>query len=121
MNAAGAHELRIAVTTAGEVRLLRLTGEFDIAGVDLFQRRLDASSRPEAGTTVLDLRGLSFIDSSGLRAVIAADLRFRGEGRRLVLVKRAGQVEDVLKLTGLADRLELADEIPPELGTGDPV
>ena len=48
-----------------------------MAGVDQFERLLIADGAPEAGTFVVDLRGLTFIDSSGLRALIMADQRVR--------------------------------------------
>ena len=114
------NELAIAVTEAGEARLLKLTGEFDLAGVALFERRLHAERGAVTRTAILDLRDLAFIDSSGLRALIQADLRLRDEGARLILVKGAGQVEDVLALTGLAERLELADDVPADLTGGPP-
>jgi anti-anti-sigma factor len=72
---------------------VRLTGELDMAGVDHFERLLAADQAPETGTFVLDLRELSFIDSSGLRAVIMADQRVRSEGGRFIVVRGAQHIE----------------------------
>jgi anti-sigma B factor antagonist len=104
--------LEIAVSEDGGVRQLRLTGELDMAGVDRFERMLAADEAPDTATFVVDLRGLTFIDSSGLRAVIMADQRVRANGARLVVVKGTDRVNEVLEMTGVAQRVELVDQPP---------
>jgi anti-sigma B factor antagonist len=104
--------LQIAVSDDGGVRLLRLTGELDMAGIDRFEQLLTAQPGPEAGTFVLDMRGLTFIDSSGLRALIMADQRVRAEGGRFIVVRGPARVNEVLEVTGVAQRVELVDEPP---------
>jgi anti-anti-sigma factor len=94
------------------VRLLRLTGELDIAGVDRFVRLLTDDQQPEAATFVIDLRGLTFIDSSGLRALIMADQQVRARGGRFVVVRGPERVNEVLEMTGVARRIQLVDEPP---------
>jgi anti-anti-sigma factor len=104
--------LEIAVSESGGVRLLRLTGELDMAGVDQFERLLSGGEAPEAATSVLDLRGLTFIDSSGVRALIMADQHVRAEGGRLIVVRGPDRVNRVLEMTGVARHIELVDEPP---------
>jgi anti-anti-sigma factor len=94
------------------MRLLRLTGELDMAGVDRFERLVTADQPSEAGTFVIDLRGLTFIDSSGLRALIMADQQVRAEGGRFVVVRGPQRVNEVLEMTGVARQIELVDEPP---------
>jgi anti-sigma B factor antagonist len=106
--------LEITVSEIGGVRLLRLTGELDMAAVDRFERVLTAHLTPEPATFVLDMRELTFIDSSGLRALIMADQNVRGEGGRLVVVKGPDRVNEVLEMTGVARQIELVDEPPAE-------
>jgi anti-sigma B factor antagonist len=104
--------LEIAVSESGGVRLLRLAGELDLAGVDQFERLLAADQTLEVATFVLDMRGLTFIDSSGLRALIMADQRVRAEGGRFIVVRGPGRVNEVLEMTGVAQHIELVDEPP---------
>ena len=59
------------------------------------------------------MRGLTFIDSSGLRALIMADQRVRAEGGRFVVVRGSKQVNEVLEMTGVSKQIELLDEPPP--------
>ncbi len=106
--------LEIDVADSGGLRLLRLTGELDMAGVDRFKRLLTADGSPEAGTFVVDLRRLTFIDSSGLRALIMADQRVRDEGGRFVVVRGPDRVNQVLEMTGVAGHIELVDEPPSD-------
>ena len=106
--------LEIAVSESGGVRLLRLTGELDLAGVDQFERLLTADQTSEAATFILDMRELTFIDSSGLRALIMADQRVRADGGRFVVVRGPARVNEVLEVTGVSREIELVDE-PPAL------
>jgi anti-sigma B factor antagonist len=94
------------------VRLLHLTGELDMAGVDEFERLLAADQPPETGTFVVDLRDLTFIDSSGLRALVMADQSVRDGGGRLIVVRGPDRVNQVLEMTGVAQRIELVDRPP---------
>jgi anti-anti-sigma factor len=104
--------LEIAVSDSGGVRLLRLKGELDMAGVERFERLLTGGQTPGAATFVLDMRELTFIDSSGLRALIMADQRVRAEGGRFIVVRGPDRVDQVLEMTGVARRIELVDEPP---------
>lgn len=104
--------LEIAVSETGGVRLLRLRGELDMAAVDRFERLLTADQTSAAAMFVLDMRGLTFIDSSGLRALIMADQRVRAEGGRFIVVRGPDQVNQVLEMTGVGQRIELVDEPP---------
>ena len=84
-------------------------GELDIATAPQLERTLDAS---QARLVVLDLPELTFLDSSGLHAIITAGIRARQAGRRLVLVRVPSNVERILTLTGISDHVEIADADP---------
>jgi anti-sigma B factor antagonist len=83
-----------------------------MAGVDLFERLLTGNQTVDAATLVVDLRGLSFIDSSGLRALIMADHGVRAGGGRFIVVRGPDRVHEVLEVTGVAKQIELVDEPP---------
>ena len=89
---------------------IALVGELDIASTPRFEEGLAAVEADTPGVLVLDLRRLEFIDSTGLRAVIAADERARAAGRRLVLVRGPAAVERVFNVTQLDQRLEIVED-----------
>jgi anti-anti-sigma factor len=85
---------------------LRLSGELTLATVSRLQERLDETESTAPDVLRLDLRHVSFIDSTGLAVLIAADTRSRAAGRRLVLLTAPGTVERLLAISGLDRRLE---------------
>jgi stage II sporulation protein AA (anti-sigma F factor antagonist) len=94
---------------AGQTRVV-LVGELDIANAEGLERELNAVEDNLSGALVLDLRRLEFIDSTGLRTLIAADERARSAGRRLVVVRAPNAVARLLELTQLDQRLEVVDD-----------
>ena len=69
--------------------MLRLAGELDLAGVDLFERMLETELDAGPATVALDLIDLTFMDPSGLRALVMADRRVTRAGGHLVVIRRA--------------------------------
>lgn len=79
---------------------LRLVGEFDMTGVSTFEDAL-MGRIPANGQLTLDLSELSFIDSSGVRALVACAQSLNGGGP-LVLANPTEHVARVLDILGLA-------------------
>jgi anti-anti-sigma factor len=92
---------------------MSLTGELDIVNAPSLDEKLAAVQADVATTVVLDLRGVTFIDSTGLRALIAADERAKEGGGRLVIVRGAAAVDRAFEVTQLDQRLELVDDPNP--------
>ncbi len=95
---------------------LELSGELDLATAPKLEDELKHVEQSEPALIVLDLRPLSFMDSSGLRALLAADARAREAGRRLVLVRGDERVQRVLRITRLDERLEIVDDLDAVTG-----
>ncbi len=92
--------------------VLVLSGDLDIAGADaLDEELLQVESSARSGVLALDLREISFLDSSGLRVLLAADARARGDGRRLVLVRGSAVVHRVFEIALLDRRLTFVDDL----------
>jgi anti-anti-sigma factor len=90
--------LRVAAEPAS--RRVILEGEFDLASIDRYDQAV-APLLEDGGIVTLDVEGLEFMDSSGLRAVIQSSR----QAESLVLLNPRGQVEQLLRLCDL-DRLE---------------
>jgi anti-anti-sigma factor len=93
----------------GQTRVV-LAGELDIASTERLEQELAAIERNARGTLVLDMRQVEFIDSTGLRTLIAANERARSGGRRLAIVPGSNAVERLLSVTKLDQRLELVED-----------
>ena len=93
----------------GQTRVA-LTGELDIASAEALEQRLEAAEVGAPAVLVLDLRRLEFIDSTGLRTLVAADERARSQGRRLAVVCGPNAVARILEVTQLDQRLEVVDD-----------
>jgi anti-sigma B factor antagonist len=107
--------LDFQTTRNGTVAVIAPTGELDLSGAALLEDELDRlASEPELSTVVLDLRQLEFMDSSGLRLIVLADMRAREAGRRFVLVKGAETVHRVFEITRMSERLAFVAD-PTEL------
>ena len=58
---------------------------------------------------VLDLRNVTFFDSTGLQLVLDADVRAREEGRTFVVLPGDGEPRRILELAEVTDRLQLEE------------
>jgi anti-sigma B factor antagonist len=92
-----------------DVSRLSLAGEFDLAGIEQFEAAIDRVEASDPRAIVIDLSALTFMDSSGLRALVMADQRARQAGRRLAIVPGPPPVRRVFEITQLADRLDLIE------------
>jgi anti-sigma B factor antagonist len=90
----------------GDAVWLTAFGELDLAAApELAELLLGAQT--DAMLVVLDLRGLTFMDSGGVHVILRAAQRARRTGRRLVVVRGQGQVERLLGLVNVDEELEL--------------
>jgi anti-sigma B factor antagonist len=88
-----------------------LRGELDLSTVDKVEKALAVLHEGDDEVLVLDLSGLSFLDSTGLRLMVTADQRAQKEGRRLVIVKGPDTVQRVFSITKLDETLEMVDDV----------
>ena len=93
---------RVVVTVLGELDLAT-AGEVEEAVLPVVR---------DGGHAVLDLRGLDFMDSSGVRVVVAAHTAAEQHGGRLsiVLSEDGSPVRRVLEISGLVPLLDVVDE-----------
>ena len=87
---------------------IELLGEFDLSCEDRFGAAVDTV---RSGRLVLDLRGLTFIDSTGLRMILRTCQRSHQDGFTLEIVGGRGQVAKVLRIAGLDGVLPMVDEL----------
>jgi len=107
-------EVDVRAETHGTV--VAVSGELDVASSHLLEHEL--AKLHGAATVVVDLRGLTFIDSTGLGVLMRTHQLAVEQGRRFGIVRGNGQVDRLLNLTGLEHELLVGDS-PEQLLTGD--
>jgi len=97
------------LTSAGDA-VIALTGELDLSGAAPLEEEIERLAGEDGvRRVVLDLRELSFMDSSGLRLVALAERRLGGAGRALVLVRGPNAVQRVFSITRMDEHLRFVD------------
>ncbi|HVE99420.1 MAG TPA: STAS domain-containing protein [Mycobacteriales bacterium] len=89
--------------------VLTIRGDLDIATAPGLVATFDELSGSGAPAIVVDMRQVTFMDSSGLSALLVAGRRVP-PGTRLVLRRPSEQVLRVLTLTGMLDSFEIEDD-----------
>ena len=99
------------VASGDGVATIRFVGELDLASAPRAETALQGleSAEPAPERIVLDLREVRFLDSTGLRVILAADSRARREGRRVQVIAGPEAVHRVFRIALLDKRLEFID------------
>jgi anti-anti-sigma factor len=88
----------------GAVRV-SLQGELDLSCTRQMEEHFAAIDEQVPARVVVDLSGLTFIDSSGLRMLLLADARALKHNYELVLLAGSEPVQRVFEMTGALDVL----------------
>lgn len=84
---------------------LVVTGEVDAHTADALAEHL--AELPTAGEVRIDMSGVTFIDSSGLRVLIDAHQRAGEQDTTITLVEPSAAVTRLLEISGLVDHLNV--------------
>jgi anti-anti-sigma factor len=87
---------------------IRVAGELDIATAQQLEPALRAAEI-RARRVVLDLRELTFMDSSGVHVIVDASNRARRTGRQLVLVRGPSHIDRLFALTDTSNDVKIVD------------
>jgi anti-anti-sigma factor len=97
--------LRITTRRKPDRLILELEGELDMASSTLLQEALAQANSDAPSTVVLDLQGVRFLDSTGLRAIFRARKTVRERGQQFAVTPGSAQVQRLLSLTHLDEHL----------------
>lgn len=86
--------------------VVRLSGEFDLRCADEVRERLEALIDAGHLHLALNLKGVTFIDSSGLGVLLGRYRRLKQLGGRLVVVGATPAVRRILEMSGLLSLLD---------------
>jgi anti-anti-sigma factor len=109
---------RVEVRSDGDAAVVTVSGELDLASSAALEEEFQRVAESDAQQVVVDLRSLEFMDSTGLSTLVKAHQRAVESGQRFGLVRGSPQVQRLLSLTGVAERVVFADTPEELLGGG---
>jgi anti-sigma B factor antagonist len=112
----GATPIEVQVAHVGDTDVVSPAGEIDIATAPDVRRALLATVGGRR--LVLDLRGVEFMDTSGLKLLVDEHRRARERGGRFAIVEGPPRVQRLLDVAGLTGRLQVVGAID-DLAAGD--
>ena len=98
----------------GDDTVVRLDGELDMSGTFVLEPKLDELAADSVdGDVLFDLRGVTFIDSTGLGVLIGAHERLQRAGVPTRFVRGSDDIQRIFTVAGFDDVLDFVDP-PPE-------
>lgn len=91
---------------------LQVRGEVDISSADTLEQRIGQLRNGDVSELVIDLAGVPFMDSSGLRILLKAHSELQEAGGRLVIARPSTAVARLLEVSGLDTHFERAEDPP---------
>ena len=93
----------------GDEHVVALYGELDIAGVEALDEELRRVAQAGARRVIIDLSGLEFLDSTGLRCLLRFAERSASDGTAAMFLRGPETVQRVFDISGTGDRLLFLD------------
>jgi len=109
----GGPEFEVISRATPEGVIVSPIGEIDLATIDAVREQLDAA-RATTNLVHLDLRGVTFIDSAGVRLVVEGARDLARQGGELVVIRGGPEVTRLFELVGLDGRVRMLDAPPEE-------
>jgi anti-sigma B factor antagonist len=100
---------------------VRLAGEIDVASARDLNESLGELVGTQARAAIIDVRDVTFIDTTAVGALVRTSERLRRQSRSLILICPPGPVHDLLEACGMLDRfLVMPDEDAAAAAPGMP-
>ena len=107
--AALAPEFRLTVRRDGERALVIPVGELDLMSAGALENEVIGLLERGIGHVVVDLRGLDFMDSTGIRALLTCHGRAQRENAGLAIIVGDARTRRPLEICGVLGQLHVID------------
>jgi len=102
--------MQITVETIGAIAVVTAVGDIDSNTAYLVEEQVLPLALP-GSKVMLNLAGVPFMSSAGLRVLLAVHRRVTGEAGRVVLVGLSEEIQDTMNATGFLGFFTLADSV----------
>jgi anti-sigma B factor antagonist len=103
--------MQIVIDDAGTTATVVLTGRLDISGAEVVALPL-ATLSGSKDSLVIDMAGVTFLASMGLRHLVSASKAVRRRNGSLVLLNPTASVVEVIEVSHLTDLLPVTHSVP---------
>ncbi|MFP4016527.1 MAG: anti-sigma F factor antagonist [Halanaerobiales bacterium] len=94
--------MNIKTESKEDTLIVRMSGELDLLTVTNFKDKvLDKTEKEGINNLILNLAKVTFIDSSGLGAILGRYRYLNKKGGRVILVSLKPQVERIFRMAGM--------------------
>ena len=97
--------LTLKVLSTGDSHSIWMSGELDLASAGVLDTAVAELCADGASRVVLEMEGLAFMDSTGLRSVLAGAELCEVSGAELLIGSTSTQVERLFEVSGVGERL----------------
>ena len=94
---------------SGEL-VVRLSGDLDLAALEAVDTALAQAQMAGHRSVQVDLRGLEFIDSTGIRLLLMAHERAENKGDQFCVIRGSERIQRIFALTDLDERLRFCED-----------
>jgi stage II sporulation protein AA (anti-sigma F factor antagonist) len=102
--------LHVDLESIRDTLMARIKGEIDLATADELREIIDERLKKDSyKAIILDLGGVSFIDSSGLGFILGRYKKITGQGGKMYIVRARPSVSRVLELSGIKKLITVYD------------
>jgi anti-anti-sigma factor len=99
-----------------ESSVVRLEGDLDLHSNAEVRSTVEPLLEDRDGEVFLDLQGVTFLDSSGLGALVGLQKRANRTHSRMTLCGLSPQLERIFEVTNLRDAFTILPEVPSDAG-----
>jgi anti-sigma B factor antagonist len=109
--------VEISVSTKDNVTLVEVTGRIDSMNANQFGEALSAEIEEGRINIVLDLSGVAYMSSAGLREIVAALKKVKRAAGDVRIARPSDRVREVLEMAGLDTILQIYDSQVEAVGS----
>lgn len=100
--------MQIETEASGEDTVLKVSGRLDTLNAKPFEGKLLEAVKASNGAIVVDMAGVDYVSSSGLRALLVAGKAMSPHKRKLRLKTLQPQIQEVFDISGFSALFEIS-------------